>query len=182
MDHKDTTKDTAVVNKLILLYFMDKMDVAMTESSILKACYYENAWLEYVDCISTLHQLEENGFLFRTMHEKVSYFSITPDGRDCISNFYSRVASSIRTHIAEFVKENRLTIRRRQEYSTSYQLNPDRSYSVILKIVDPTNPTRITMDLKFVVPNKQTAKAVAERWNTHAPKVYSMIYEQLVEE
>jgi len=173
--------DIPIVNKLIILYFMDKMDVAMTESSILKVCYYENAWIEYVDCISTLHNLEEGGFLFRVIHEKISYYSITPKGRDCISEFYTRLPSTMRTGIANFIKENRLSIRRKQEYSTSYQLNPDRSYTVILKIIDPTNPTRITMDLRFVVPNKDTAKKVAEKWLNSAPSVYSSVYEQLVE-
>lgn len=175
-------KDNAIVNKLILLYFMDKMDVPMTESAILQACYYENPWLEYMDCISTLSQLGENGFLFRAAHEKTSYYSITPDGRACISIFYTRIPSSTRTDIAAFVKDNRLTIRRHQEYSTSYQLNADRSYTVILKIVDPTNPTKMTMDLRFVVPNKETAKSVVQKWSNKAPKIYSTIYEQLVDE
>jgi len=173
--------DIPIVNKLIILYFMDKMDVAMTESSILKVCYYENAWIEYVDCISTLHNLEESGFLFRVIHEKISYYSITPKGRDCISDFYPRLPSTMRTSISNFIKENRLSIRRKQEYSTSYQLNPDKSYTVILKIIDPTNPTRITMDLRFVVPNKDTAKKVAGKWLSSAPSVYSSVYEQLVE-
>lgn len=175
-------KEAFLVNKLILLYFMDKMDVALTESSILRACYYENPWLEYMDCMSALNQLHESGFLFRSLYEKMPYYTITPDGRECISHFYTRIPSSIRTSISEYVKDNRLAIRRKQEYTTSYQLNPDRSYSVILKIIDPTNPTKVTMDLKFVVPNKEIAKAVAEKWSNKAAKIYADLYEQLVDE
>lgn len=175
-------KELSIANKLILLYFMDKMDVALTESSILKACYYENPWLEYMDCMSAMSELAESGFLYRTLYDKTPFYTITPDGRECISHFYTRIPSSTRSHISDFVKENRLTIRRRQEYSTSYQLNPDRSYSVALKIIDSTNPTKVTMDLKFIVPNKEIAKAVAEKWQSKAATIYAGIYEQLVDE
>jgi len=175
-------KEISILNKLILLYFMDKMDVALTESTILKACYYENPWMEYMDCMSAMSGLTENGFLFRALFDKTPFYTITPDGRECISHFYSRIPSSTRSHIADFVKENRLTIRRRQEYATSYQLNPDRSYSVILKIIDSANPTRVTMDLRFIVPNKETAKLVAQKWQGKAATIYAGIYEQLVDE
>lgn len=173
--------DESIINKLLLLFFMDKMDVPLTESIILKACYYENPWLEYMDCISTLNQLQESGLLFRSVHDKTPYYSITPDGRGCISHFYARIPASVRAEITEFVKENRVAIRRKQEYSTSYQLNADHTYTVILKIIDPTNPTKITMDLRFVVSNKEIAKSVAEKWGTKAAKIYGIIYEQLVD-
>ncbi|MCL2821668.1 MAG: DUF4364 family protein [Firmicutes bacterium] len=176
------SKDSSVLNKLIILYLIDKIDVPLAENSILKACFYENSWLEYVDIIPALHQLVENGFLFRKMYEKIAYFSISPSGRQCICEFYTKIPLSIRTDIASFVKENRLIIRRRQEYPTSYQLNPDKSYTVILKIIDPTNATGVTMDLKFIVPNKNTAKAVAEKWIASAPTVYSSVYEHLIDE
>jgi hypothetical protein len=175
-------KDAAIVNKLILLFFIDKMDVALTESTILKACYYQNPWMEYMDCMSALNQLQESEFLFRAVYEKTAYYSITPGGRECISGFYTRIPASIRTDISEFVKDNRLSIRRRQEYTTSYSLNPDKTYGVSLKIIDPTNPQRITLDLKFNVPNKEIAKAVAEKWNAKAASIYSDLYEQLVDE
>lgn len=171
-------QDNSIVNKLTVLYFFDKMDVPMTEGIILEACYYRNPWLEYMDCIQTLNLLLEAGFIFKTTHDNTVYYSITPDGRDCLSHFYSRVPASMRSEIAEFVKENRAVYRRKQEYSTSYRLNPDKTYTCTLKIVDSM---KTTLDLKFNVTNKEIAKAVAKKWETKAAQIYTMLYEQLVD-
>ncbi len=171
-------KDNSMVNKLILLFFMDKMDVPLTDSIILEACYYQNPWLEYMDCVQALNQLLETGFVFSTVHESLKYFSITPDGRACLSHFYSRIPSSVRQEISDFVKLNRALYRRKQEYSTSYHMNPDKTYTVQLKIVDPM---KTTLDIKFNVANKETAKSVANKWGDRAAQIYTLLYEQLVD-
>lgn len=172
-------KDNSMVNKLILLFFMDKMDVSLTDSIILEACYYQNPWLEYMDCVQALNQLLETGFIYSTVRENLKYFSITPDGRTCLSHFYSRIPASIRQEITDFVKLNRTTYRRKQEYSTSYHMNADKTYTVQLKIIDPM---KTTLDLKINVANKEIAKSVANKWNENAAKVYTLLYEQLVDQ
>lgn len=154
------------------------MDVPLTEGIILEACYYQNPWLEYMDCVQTLNLLLDAGFIYKKINDSTVYYSITPDGRACLSHFYSRVPSSIRSEIAEFVKENRAKYRRKQEYSTSYRLNPDKTYTCSLKIVDSI---KTTLDLKINVANKEIAKNVARKWETKAAEIYTMLYEQLVD-
>lgn len=171
-------QDNSIVNKLTVLFFMDKMDVPMTEGIILEACYYQNTWLEYMDCVQTLNLLLESDFLSKTTHDNTVYYSITPDGRACLSHFYSRVPSSIRAEITEFVKENRAIYRRKQEYFTSYRMNSDKTYTCTLKIVDSM---KTTLDLKFNVANKEIAKSVAKKWENNAAQIYTMLYEQLVD-
>ena len=171
-------QDNNIVNKLTVLFFIDKMDVPLTEGTILEVCYYQNPWLEYMDCIQALNQLSDSGFVYKTTHENTVYYSITPDGRSCLSHFYSRVPSSVRADIAEFVKENRALYRRKQEYSNSYRLNADKTYTCTLKIVDSM---KTTLDLKINVANKEVAKSVAKKWENKAAQIYTMLYEQLVD-
>ena len=174
------TQNSSVVNKLIILFFIDKMDVPLTEETILKACYYNNPWLEYMDCMQTLRLLTETGFIFsKKTYDGTYYYTITPDGRACLSYFYMRIPASLRAEITEFVKENRTLYRRNQEYSASYRLNPDKSYTCTLKIVDRMIKT--TLNLEINVPNKKVAVAVREKWVTKAAQIYTMLYEQLVD-
>lgn len=168
----------SVVNKLIVLFFMDKMDVPMTESIIMEACYYKNTWLEYMDCVQSLNLLIEAGFIYKTVRDNTTYYLITSDGRACLSLFYSRIPASIRSEITDFVKENRAMYRRKQEYSTSYRLNPDKTYTCTLKIVDYM---KTTVDIKLNVENKEIAKAVASKWQSKAAEIYAMLHEQLVD-
>lgn len=171
-------KDNSMVNKLILLYFMDKMEVPLTDSIILEVCYYQNPWLEYMDCVQALNQLLETDFISSTVHENLKYYGITTSGRDCLSHFYSRIPSSTRQEIVDFVKANRTLYRRKQEYSTSYHMNADKTYTVQLKIVDPM---KTTLDLKFNVANKEIAKNVSAKWGDKAAQIYTILYEQLVD-
>lgn len=161
---------------------MDKMDVPMEESIILEAfSTHTPAWLEYMDCIHTLDLLLKAGFLYnKKSHGQYGqyYYSITPDGRACLSYFYTRIPASIRAEITDFVKENRAKFRRKQEYPYSYHLNPDKTYTCTLKIVDSM---KTTLDLEINVASKNIAKAVAEKWQAKAAEIYAKLYEQLVD-
>ena len=57
-------------------------------------------------------------------------------------------------------------------------MNADKTYTVQLKIIDPM---KTTLDLKINVANKEIAKSVANKWNENAAKVYTLLYEQLVD-
>jgi hypothetical protein len=126
--------DESTINKLILLYVFEAMDVPITGDTIIEMCTSRNTWLSYMDCTITIGELIEAGFIyqssrdrsvttadnkadagfiFRSSKEKNSYFNITADGRQCLSLFYTRIPSSLRAEITEYVRENRMTMRRR---------------------------------------------------------------------
>ena len=44
------------VNKLILLYVLDKMEIPLTENSILEICSSQNNWVNWMDCKDLLAQ------------------------------------------------------------------------------------------------------------------------------
>lgn len=171
-------KDNIIVNKLIVLFFIDKMDIPMAENIIYEVCSHQNSWLTYMDCYQTLMLLLKAGFVHKKNHDNTVYYSITSDGRACLSHFYTRIPASVRSDITEFVKENRMVYRRKQEYSTSYDLNPDKTYTCTLKIVDSM---KTTLDLRINVADKEIAKAVAQKWGSKAAQIYAMLYEQLVD-
>lgn len=179
-----------MVNKLIVLFFMDKMDVPLTDEILAEVCTLQNSWLEYMDFVNIIHILVDSGFVYKKIvyHDDDSkkkqdgtiYYSITPDGRACLSYFYTRIPASLRAEITEFVKDNRAVYRRKQEYPHQYHLQPDKTYTCYLKIVDSL---KTTLDIRINVSNKNIAKAVAEKWEKEnkAAQVYAMLYELLVE-
>jgi hypothetical protein len=57
-------------------------------------------------------------------------------------------------------------------------MNKDGTYTVVLKIIEPAQPV---LELKFVVPNRQTAKAIYKKWEDKSADVYANIYEMLVD-
>ena len=105
-------------------------------------------------------------------------YTITPDGRVCLANFFVKIPASTREEISLFVKNNRTKYRRKQECVADYYMNKDGTYTVYLKIIEPIQPL---LELKFVVPNRQAAKDVYKKWEEKAANLYSLIYDNLVD-
>ncbi len=171
-------KGDSSVNKLILLFVFDKMEVPLSENTVLDMCCSSNNWLAYMDCQPILSQLLENDWIYNINQEGEALYTITPNGRACLANFFIRIPTSIRQEISIFVKNNRSKYRRKQECVADYYMNKDGTYTVYLKIIDPVQPA---LELKLVVPNRQTAKDIYKKWGDKASDVYRIIYENLVD-
>ena len=171
-------KGDSSLNKLILLFVFDKMETALSENTVLDMCCSSNNWLAYMDCQPILNGLLECGWLCNIGNSGEPLYTITPDGRICLANFFINIPASIREEISLFVKNNRLKYRRKQECMADYFMNKDGTYTVYLKIIEPAQPV---LELKLVVPNRQIAKDIYKKWGEKAVDVYRNIYENLVD-
>lgn len=166
------------VNKLILLFVFDKMEVPLSEDTVLDMCSSSNQWISYMDCKPLLGTLLGHSFIYRVSTQGEPLYSITPDGRICLADFYVQIPSSLREEISLFVKNNRNKYRRRQECVADYYMNKDGTYTVYLKIVEPSQPI---LELKLVVADRQTAKNIYKKWEEKAGNVYATVYDCLVD-
>ncbi len=172
--------DEKTLNKLILLFVFDKMEVAVSENSLLDICCSANAWIPYMDCKPLISELLDSEFIYsiKRQHAHGPLFSITPNGRMCLAYFFAKIPSSLREDIAGFVKANRMKYRRKQEYDSDYYKNSDGTYTVALKILDLTKPV---LEVKFSIPDRSTAKAVCKNWDEKAASFYEVLYDTLVD-
>ena len=149
------------INKLILLFVFDKMESALSERTLVDMCATSNDWINYMDCVMMISQLLEDGFICTVETNDDTLYTITPDGRSCLANFYINIPKSVREEIAVFVKNN----------SAKYR-------TVFLRILAPAQPM---LELKFVVPDRKTAQNIYKKWELKAADVYAVIYENLVD-
>ena len=171
-------KGDATVNKLILLFVFDKMETALSENTIVDMCCSTNDWISYMDYKPILHMLLEHSFITNISTGDEALYCITPDGRNCLADFYTQIPISLREEIATFTKNNRSRYRKKQECVSDYFKNRDGTYTVYLKILDPSQPL---LELKFTVPDRQTAKSIYKKWVEKASGVYQLIYDNLVD-
>ena len=166
--------------KLILLYALDKMDVPLEEDVLTDLCTSDHNWMNYMDCKDAIAALEDVSFIQKkTVGNKISY-SITPDGRMCLANFYTRIPISLREEINTSVKNDRMKYRRRQEYVSDYFRNSDQTYTVLLRILKP-NDEGALVELKMVVESKETALYIYNNWQNRAGSVYSALCDILLD-
>jgi hypothetical protein len=164
------------INKLIILFVFDKMESALSERTILDMCSSSNNWMGYMDCVNVIHKLIDDNFICIVNEDEDTLYTITPDCRETLANFYINIPKSVREEISQFVKKNSARYRNRQECRSDYFQNVDGTYTVYLRILAPVNPI---LELKFVVPDKKTAKTIYKKWEEKAADVYSVIYENL---
>ena len=171
-------KGETSVNKLILLFLFDKMESPLSESTIVDMCSEPNEWVNYWDCRVLIKKLLADNFTCEIPGGDEPLYTITPEGRDTLANFYIKIPRSVREDISRFVKNNSAKYRMRQECRSDYFQNKDGSYTVFLKILAPVQPM---LELKFVVPDKKTANNIYKKWDDKAAELYSVVYETLVD-
>ena len=55
-----------MLSKIILLYVFDKIEIALTENSIMEICWSRNNWLNYMEIVDILPSLIEMNFISKT--------------------------------------------------------------------------------------------------------------------
>lgn len=164
--------------KLILLYVLDKMECDLTEDTIIDMCYYQTKWVSYFTCKIALSELTRSGYIQEVKSiQKDKYYKITTEGRSCLSYFFSEIPTSLKEEIAQFIHDNKLAFKRKQEYFSDLIKNKDGSYTVILKIVEPTSTD---LEIKLNASDQQMAKDIQRNWQENASKVYASIYDTLL--
>ncbi len=171
-------KGDSTVNKLILLFVFDKMECPLLENTLIDICCSSNSWISYMDCKPALNKLIEENFVYNVAAYGDPLYSITPEGRYCLAEFYVQIPSSTRESISAFIKQHKLRYRNKQEVSADYYMNKDSTYTVYLKIHDVARPM---LELKFNVANRQTAKNIYKKWEEKAANLYALIYDNLVD-
>ena len=169
-------KGETSVNKLILLFIFDKMQIPLAERTLIDMCTSSNDWINYMDCIVLIHKLLSDGFICEIPSSDEALYTITPEGRETLANFYINIPRSVREDISRFVKVNGSKFRMKQECKADYFQNKDGSFTVFLKILAPVQPM---LELKFVVPDKKTASQIYKTWADKASELYSVVCETL---
>lgn len=170
----------AVTNKLIILFVMDKMEMPLTEKSIIEICSITNDWVNYMDCLDLLFQLSESKLIYKTeCKEDEMRYSLTFEGRDCLSYFYKKIPTELRDAITDFSKTNRLSIKQSQEYYANYTDADDGSYLVTMRIYENLISTPL-FEIQIKAPTRQSAEEACKKWRQSAPNIYEYIYEKFV--
>lgn len=173
--------EKTTINKLILMFVLDKMEIPLTENSIVEICTSgKNPWINYMEYRDIKQELIEVGFIYKTNEQTgEDRYNITYEGRNCLAHFYMRIPLKLREEITNYTKENRLHFKRSQEYVGDYSKNDDGSYTVSLKIRAPLISQPL-LELKIKSPSRQSAIEACKKWKDKAHIVYESIYETLI--
>jgi len=169
-------------SKLILLFVLNKMDIPLTESTIIEICTSQNDWLSYMECKDIMWGLKEKGFIeYEEPLTEESIVKITLNGIACLSHFYRMIPADLRESVSKFVQSERMNIKKSQEYQSDYTRLPCGNYRVNLKIKDATAGGNL-LELNFKTRERSSAMAATKKWREKAPSAYAFVVENLGED
>lgn len=155
------------------------MEIPLTENSIMDICTNKNNWIKYMDCKEYLAQLVETKLLYCVEPHNTLLYSITYEGRTCLSMFFQQIPISIREDITTFAKNNIQHIKRSQEYVSDYHKMSDGGYLNTFAIKDPHLQENI-FEIKMRFDSRSEAIAASKKWIEKAPDIYENIFISLI--
>lgn len=171
----------STISKLIMLFVMEKMEMPLTERSIIDICTTQNDWLNYMECKDVLFQLLEANFIYRTDNQgSEERYIISYDGQNCLEHFYQRIPQILREQIIDYIKNNRSHFKKSQEYVADYSKNNDGTYLVVLKIRSHT-VNYPTFEIKIATSSRQSALESCKNWRENAHLIYEQVYQSLLD-
>lgn len=168
----------AMVNQLILLQILEKIEIPLSEASLIDICNATHL-LSYIDFKEVLGKLLDFHFVNKVIVDneiEKERYKITEQGIECLGFFYTKIPSSKRDVIAEYCKENKMKFKRSQEFICKYEKNPDKSYTCTFKILSP-NEAKTIFEMKMQFPTRELAKNATDKWREKAPNIYSSVFE-----
>ena len=154
------------------------MEIPVTTDTLNDMCCSQNNWLSYMTLAEIVPELVDARFLVLCSNGNNKYYKMTEEGHNCLHYFHHKIPFSVRDEIKSYVKKNRRIFKKNQEYFKDYFKNIDGTYTVKLKITDPTSTK---LELTLNVANRAEAVKVYKKWNDSASKVYADIYEILID-
>jgi len=169
-----------ITRKIILLFIFEKMDIPLSENTLSEIIMSNPDLMSYMDYREALAQIVDVKFVVAKTVSGDLMYQLTKDGRDCLAHFWTKIPASIRESIIQYTAENKIRMKRSQEYRIDYFKNSDGTQTAVFMIKDYTGPYNL-MELKLRVPSRADAVRAAARWKDKAPEVFDFVYNHLVE-
>lgn len=159
-------------NKLIILYLIYKMGMALSNSEICQFALEKN-YMDYFSVQQYISELVETHLLKQNKYKNDTRYTLTQKGKDIIYYFISHMAENIKDEIDYYVQQNKRRIHTESEVTACYDLQPNNDYVVKCTLCDGDGTN--LMEISFTVATQQQAKLVCNNWKNNVTRIYGTI-------
>ena len=164
-------------HKVILLYLVDKIDIPISNTQIVKFAVEEN-FMNYYLVQKYLNEMSENGYLDGVRIGSSTRYTITDEGIVTLSALAALVSPSVKTRIAKFISQHLGTVKQDLEISATHFYQSDtEEFFVKCAVYDDDN---MLMEINLSVVNKEQALQICNNWKDNVGHAYKEIIEILL--
>lgn len=123
----------ALYNKILVLYMLNRVSFPLTQAQIYDFMLERN-YVNFMNLQRAITELVDTGFVTARSRHNRTYLTITAEGRETLDFFKSRIDSSIRKDIDDFLGANQFKLRNETSVSTDYRKVLSGDYEVHLTV------------------------------------------------
>lgn len=169
-------KSKSALNKLIVLYILDKIEISISNAQITNIIL-ENNIINYFSLQECIAELEKSDLLKLEENQEKLTYQISDAGQRAISMFADRIPKSIKTLINDYILKNKDRIKKESEIFADFTKNNENEYVVNLKVIENEI---VLIDLKLNVVSAKQARLICDKWNSSSSKIYGHIMDSLI--
>ncbi len=166
-------------NKLIILYLVEKMGIALSNSEICQFSLEKN-YMDYFSVQQYLAELVEAKWLEKNRDNNNTRYTLTDEGEEIIHYFINHISDSVKNEINIYVQENSKRIRAEYEVTANYFLELSNDYLVKCGLCDSDGTP--LMEISVSVVNKDHAQRICTNWKKNVSQLYGTVLSALTSE
>lgn len=161
--------------KLIILYMLNHVDSALTNSQI-SDCILEEGYTNYFHLQEALSEMLESRLLTREKIRNTTYYQATEEGIRTLGFFVNEISPDIRTDVERYLKEHAYEIRSKSSVTAEYYETAEGEYAVRCRVKEK----KVTIfEMTVTVPLKETAEMMCKNWEKSSQKIYASVLRDL---
>lgn len=168
-------QDSLTLNKLIVLYMLDRVAFPMTAAQV-SDFILGREYTVFLTLQQVIGELTETGLISAKTVLNRTYLSLTDEGRETLELFRNRINIAIRQDINTYLKENECALRNEISVSGRYYKATSGEYEAQLTAKDKDIKL---IDLTLSVPDESTAAAICENWQSKNQEIYQYLAKEL---
>ena len=161
--------------KLMILYMLDRTDYTMT-NSLISGFIVGKDYTSVFNLHESLSERINDEFISTDTIRDTIHYKITSSGEEALSYFENRLPYAIKEDILEYLKAERINVKKESEIYADYFYNDSNWYTVQCIIKDRKETL---IDLKFDVPTKSQAETICNNWRSKSSGIYEYLVNQL---
>ncbi|MPM96805.1 hypothetical protein SDC9_143970 [bioreactor metagenome] len=162
-------------NKLTVLYFMQKLGLAITKDQITTVgAAYDLA--PYFELQSAVAEMEEDGLLAAVPRPFGQVYALSARGQEVVEMFKERLPVSLRDDLDSYADECRDDIRRQTQYSAKIERRPGGECLVRCLFMEKEEPL---LSIELLFPDAASANKAAAIWEKKAEDAYCYLLSSL---
>ena len=169
-------KSKSALNKLIVLYILDKIEIPLTNTQITNIIL-ENNIINYFSLQECVAELEKSDLVKLEESQGKLTYQISEAGQRAVSMFQNKISKSNKTLINDYILKNKDSIKQESEIFADFSKNNENEYVVNLKVIENEI---ILIDLKLNVVSAKQARLICDKWNNSSSKIYGQIMDSLI--